>query len=270
MLMVIVLVEFVSSASYLQNYLFDSSSMMFISSALGILGLFFVTMPLMLGQSAVWLDLKRDPDIGIIDRLFKIGYSNVGKAIVYTVLISLIVIGTMIAWIFVCGLCLKLSGEDIVGLEDTLSVTSTVILVITMLLWAATILYFSYIYSLTPFLVLDNPEMSAVECMRKSRNMMKGHCLKLFLLDLTFIGWWILCIFIIPILVVIPYQQTAHAAFYCDLIEEKDTGKTEEGKIEEEKSILENQQPEASSIIADEPADMSSEDRDVNAEDFQV
>lgn len=43
--------------------------------------------------------------------------------------------------------------------------------------------------------------------------------MKLFLLDLSFIGWAILCIFTfgIGLLFLKPYMQVAHAAFYEDL-----------------------------------------------------
>ena len=49
--------------------------------------------------------------------------------------------------------------------------------------------------------------------------MMKGKKLKLFLLDLSFIGWFILALLTLGIgfVLLVPYIYTAHAAFYEDL-----------------------------------------------------
>ena len=53
----------------------------------------------------------------------------------------------------------------------------------------------------------------------KSMAMMEGNKMKLFLLDLSFIGWAILCLFTLGIgyFFLQPYMQAAHAAFYEDL-----------------------------------------------------
>ncbi len=53
----------------------------------------------------------------------------------------------------------------------------------------------------------------------RSMAMMEGNKMKLFLLDLSFIGWAILCLFTFGIgfFVLQPYMQVSHAAFYEDL-----------------------------------------------------
>ena len=52
--------------------------------------------------------------------------------------------------------------------------------------------------------------------------MMSGHKMKMFLLDLSFIGWAILCCFTLGIgfLFLAPYVEASHAAFYEDLKKE--------------------------------------------------
>ena len=77
----------------------------------------------------------------------------------------------------------------------------------------------SYAYSMVPYLLRDYPELGAREALRTSRQMMKGHKWDLFVLDLSFIGWFFVCIltFGIGVLWVIPYQETTRAAFYEDL-----------------------------------------------------
>lgn len=76
-----------------------------------------------------------------------------------------------------------------------------------------------YSYSMTEFILRDDPEISCNAAIEKSMQMMRGNKMKLFLLDLSFIGWAILCIFTLGIgfLFLSPYMETAHAHFYDDI-----------------------------------------------------
>jgi len=77
----------------------------------------------------------------------------------------------------------------------------------------------AFSYAMTPFILEENPELSANEAIDRSRAMMKGHKFDLFWLMLSFIGWYILCFFTLGIgfLWLAPYQETAIAAFYEDV-----------------------------------------------------
>ncbi len=77
----------------------------------------------------------------------------------------------------------------------------------------------SFSYAMTPYILEENPELSANEAIDHSRAMMKGHKFDLFWLYLSFIGWGILCIctFGIGLLWLAPYMNTAVAAFYEDV-----------------------------------------------------
>lgn len=85
-----------------------------------------------------------------------------------------------------------------------------------------------YSYAMTPFIMAENPHMSASEAIDASKQLMEGHKGALFLLDLSFIGWDILANFTLGInaisvrialghLALNPYKNAAHAAFYKDL-----------------------------------------------------
>ena len=76
-----------------------------------------------------------------------------------------------------------------------------------------------YSYSMTFYILRDNPDMPANDAITASRQMMDGHKLRLFCLHLSFIGWILLAILTLGIgfLFVFPYMQTAQAAFYEDL-----------------------------------------------------
>jgi hypothetical protein len=77
----------------------------------------------------------------------------------------------------------------------------------------------SYSYAMTSFILKDEPEMKNNAAIEKSMAMMEGNKMKLFMLDLSFIGWAILCIFTFGIgfLFLQPYVAISRAAFYEDL-----------------------------------------------------
>lgn len=65
----------------------------------------------------------------------------------------------------------------------------------------------SYSYSMTAYILCENPEMTAREAIKKSKELMKGNRWRLFCLELSFIGWEILAgvaigILMIPVLVI--------------------------------------------------------------------
>lgn len=74
-------------------------------------------------------------------------------------------------------------------------------------------------YSMTPFVLKDNPELSGNAAIEKSMRMMDGHKMDLFLLVLSFIGWAILSMFTFGLgfILLIPYMMTSLAHFYEDL-----------------------------------------------------
>ena len=77
----------------------------------------------------------------------------------------------------------------------------------------------SYSYAMTEFIMLDDPDIKNNAAIEKSMQMMKGKKMKLFLLDLSFIGWIILALLTLGLgfILLQPYMDTAHAAFYEDL-----------------------------------------------------
>ena len=74
-------------------------------------------------------------------------------------------------------------------------------------------------YAMTPFIMAENPDMTANEAITASRELMDGHKGELFILDLTFIGWDLLALLTLNFghIFLNPYRNAAHAAFYKDL-----------------------------------------------------
>ena len=71
-------------------------------------------------------------------------------------------------------------------------------------------------YLLAPFIVAENPNTTAMEAIQLSEKMMDGHKADYFWLQLTFVGWGILCFFTFGIgyFWLIPYMQASVAQFY--------------------------------------------------------
>lgn len=81
----------------------------------------------------------------------------------------------------------------------------------------------SYSYSMTAYIAAENPDMTANEAITASKELMDGNKGRLFCLDLSFIGWWILCIFTLGIgfLFLKPYREAAFASFYREIVRER-------------------------------------------------
>lgn len=78
----------------------------------------------------------------------------------------------------------------------------------------------SYSYAMTPYIMAENPEITASDAIKASMEMMDGHKGDLFFLDLTFIGWDILAALTLNIghIALNPYKNAARTAFYKELI----------------------------------------------------
>ena len=89
----------------------------------------------------------------------------------------------------------------------------------------------AYRYSMAIYILLDNPDMSPLECIRESKRMMTGHKAELFMLDLSFIGWGLLSILpVVGYLVSVwttPYIAMTKALYYVRLRGEDISGQSE-------------------------------------------
>lgn len=71
--------------------------------------------------------------------------------------------------------------------------------------------------SQTAYILRDQPELPFLDAMKASWSLMNGHKMELFVLRLSFLGWNLLCILIIPLFYVGPYQSATYAAYYDSL-----------------------------------------------------
>ena len=79
----------------------------------------------------------------------------------------------------------------------------------------------SYRYRMAIYLLVDDPGRGVMECLRISKEMMKGHKWELFVLDLSFIGWNLLAM--LPVIGwavqiwTMPYINLTYALYFENL-----------------------------------------------------
>lgn len=76
-----------------------------------------------------------------------------------------------------------------------------------------------YAYSMVPYILADNPNIGAREAINMSIEMTNGHKFDMFVLDLSFLGWYILglLLFGVGVLFVLPYDNATKAELYLVL-----------------------------------------------------
>ena len=138
---------------------------------------FLVTPPLSLGVCMIYLGLTEGKKAEV-GTLFQ-GFQSFGKSIWLTILVAV--------FTFLWTLLLYIPGIN-KGLS----------------------------YSMAFYVLADNPEMTAREALRESKEIMHGHKWELFVLQLSFILWMILGLFTLGFayIYVIPYMSTTVANFY--------------------------------------------------------
>ncbi|MCT8975076.1 DUF975 family protein [Clostridium sp. CX1] len=108
--------------------------------------------------------------------------------------------------------------QNYMGIVKTMFLTKVFIFLWTLLLIIPGIIK-SYAYRMVPYILADNPNIGAREAIALSNEMTKGHKFNMFILDLSFIGWYLLGVLAlgIGVLFVMPYQNATNAELYLVL-----------------------------------------------------
>ena len=158
-------------------------------------------------------------------------YSAIVSATSYLPLVGTLLVGLPVAYGFTILMFSVIKGAKDIdlgilfeGFKDYRRIFVTMLLqAVYTILWSRLLvipgIINSYSYAMTSFILKDEPEMKNNAAIEKSMAMMEGNKMKLFMLDLSFIGWAILCIFTLGIglLFLQPYVAISRAAFYEDL-----------------------------------------------------
>ncbi len=147
---------------------------------------FVITPAFSLSICMVYLAITRDESISVTDA-FK-GFNQTGRALLLNILVAV--------FTFLWSLLLVIPG-----------------------------IIKAYSYSMAFYILADNPELTAMEALKKSQEMMNGHKWDLFVLQISFILWSLLgaITFGIAYIYVIPYMSATIANFYNSIKEPKET-----------------------------------------------
>lgn len=183
----------------------------------------FLIAPLTVGYYRIHLDVVdgKPVDIGKLFSGFKRGY---GKAVLTYFLYFLVSIATVIPLFVILfggsfvSVMLEIENTDVI-LGVSACIGMAVMLV--MIFWLV------YRYSMVFFLLAEYPEMGAVDAMRNSADLMRGNKWRLFCLQFSFIGWFLLLMLVsfvscgigatVGTYLINAYQVTALASFYDDI-----------------------------------------------------
>lgn len=164
--------------SYIVTDLFGSSRPLGLFGILSVLLTVFVIPVLSIGVARYFMENRQGkPPVGSIFSVFSDGFGNM---VLVSFLVNLKVL---------LGYCL---------------------LIVPGVVW-------EYRYAMVPYLLAENPSMSCSRAMELSRGMMHGEKFNFFVLELSFIGWWILTIFTFGVgaLFLRPYIEATQAEFYA-------------------------------------------------------
>lgn len=164
-----------------------------------------------------------------IATLLNVGFKILGMGDIGTSLASLAIVP--MAWSLEVAFLNHQRGDEeafsisrlFIGYNEFRIFTTMLLLAVYAFLWSLLLFVPGIIkglsYSMTGYILLDNPEMSNNAAIEESMRMMDGHKWQLFKLILSFIGWILLSIITLGIALiwVVPYMQSTLARFYTEL-----------------------------------------------------
>lgn len=200
-----------------------------ISTLVFVLGVFLLVAPLQYAYNIAFLRRARYSENTLLKDImavFGVSYSRAVKStLLITAYILLIATAAMIVAVVITIPISMLVTPDGVSFAEYISndegstVFAAIMLVIMYLIMLPCTMVFAYAIQPYMFVVEEHPEWGIATCVKETIKIMKGHKAKLFVLDLSFIGWGILATMTggIGMLWLQPYMAASHAAFYEDL-----------------------------------------------------
>ena len=184
----------------------------------GSIAVLIITVPVSFGFAGQILKFSRGEEVGLCD-YFKIGFDNFGKSwsiVGYTFLKLLVpIIIYVLSIVFMATMSIVAaanSSEEIIPITFGIGLLLVVFAVIFLMVK-------SYLYVLADYAGNDYAELDGKGSVQKSEDLMKGHRLEFFYLQLSFIGWAILAVltFGIGFIFLEPYMEVTNAKFYDNL-----------------------------------------------------
>ncbi|MBR6726463.1 MAG: DUF975 family protein, partial [Clostridia bacterium] len=151
---------------------------------------------------------------------------KVGSLISTLIVIPAFTLSTIRVYLMVCRGEKPDAGDAFCGFDDFFSAFKVTFLVgLFTFLWS--LLFFipgivkAYSYTMSFYILAENKGKGALECINESKAMTDGHKMELFVLDLSFLGWALLCTVTLGIagIWVIPYYNATQTNAYLFLKE---------------------------------------------------
>ncbi len=214
-----------------------------------------ISVPITYGMIVCFIKLKRGEEFGYLD-FFSIGFSSFGKVWSVTLHTALkMIVPIILMVVFVVIIMVAIAGmvaQSAISYSSHYSTSSSlyasqmpevsggvaVLIIVCYIGMFATSIYAvvkGLLFALNNYILYDNPNMAAKEIVEKSASLMKGNRGKLFILQLSFIGWAILASFTFGIgyLWLLPYMMVAVVVFYENLTGISNKSNNQQEVIEE-------------------------------------
>ncbi|MBO5479219.1 MAG: DUF975 family protein [Clostridia bacterium] len=201
---------------------------------------FVITLPISFGFLVSFMKLKRGEEVGYTDFL-STGFSNFGKVWgVFGNMLLKMIIPIVLVVVFLLVFAFSMGGSmaslfaTSYGSHSYASAAAGFggLAIVGLIGYIASIIYATvkgYLYSLSYYILYDNPDKTGKEIVEESESLMKGNRWSFFWLGLTFIGWAILSVFTLYIgmLWLVPYIMVTFVCFY-EALAGKSATKTED------------------------------------------
>lgn len=191
---------------------------------IGSIAVFVLTLPVAYGLLVSFIKIKRNEDVSYTQFLTD-GFQNFGKVwSVFGNTILKMIIPVVLVVVFLMLMIFGGAGSMVGIAASSAGATAgfSGLAIIGLIGYIASLIYLvvkSYLYSITLYILYDNPEKSGKEIVEESERLMQGNRWSFFWLGLTFIGWSILASFSFGIgyLWLIPYIMVTFVCFYESL-----------------------------------------------------
>lgn len=192
--------------------------------AIGSIISFVISLPLSYGLLVTFIKLKRGEEVTYTGFL-TLGFSNFKRIwIVFGNQVLKLIVPIVLVVVFLLVIFLGGVGTGVGVAFESIGTTTGMagITVVGLIGYIASLIYLvvkGYLYSLSYYILNDNPDKTGKEIVEESERLMRGNRWSFFWLGLTFIGWSILaCITLgIGMLWLMPYILVTFIAFYENL-----------------------------------------------------
>lgn len=222
-----------------------------------LLSQYYILEDVRIGKAGNWKDILKG---------FKISFSEsfLAKIMLEIILtipsIAVIIITVTIAMssIFSMVASLSMGGSmDSIGSGGGFkagAVIGTILGVLAIIAVILAVIYLRASYAETFYILMREPGISAVQAMKKSRYMMKGHIKEYIVFVLSFIGWFLLgfVTFYIGFIWILPYYEMSKMVLLADIYENA-TGNFHTALKSDEQTFAEMREQPEEIFVAPEP-----------------